>query len=83
MLARRLAGILPPMSFEETLDVTRIYSVAGLLGERVRLVRRRPFRSPHQHVSAAGLIGGGAVLARPGEVSLAHRAALFLDEMTR
>jgi magnesium chelatase family protein len=81
MLARRLAGILPPMSFEETLDVTRIYSVAGLFGEHARLVRRRPFRSPHQHVSAAGLIGGGAVLARPGEVSLAHRGVLFLDEV--
>lgn len=72
MLASRLAGILPPMSIEESLEVTRVYSVAGLLPERASLIQRRPFRSPHHNVSLAGLIGGGTGLARPGEVSLAH-----------
>lgn len=82
MLARRLPGILPPMSLDESLDVTRIYSVAGMLGEDAGLVRDRPFRIPHHHVSLAGLIGGGSGLARPGEVSMAHRGVLFLDELT-
>lgn len=72
MLARRLPSILPPMSFEESLEVTRLYSVAGLLPDRASLITQRPFRSPHQHVSVAGLMGGGSGLARPGEVSLAH-----------
>ena len=75
MLASRLPGILPPMSTEESLEVTRVYSVAGLLREGAGLMSQRPFRSPHHHVSMAGLIGGGSGLARPGEASLAqHRA---------
>ena len=81
MLARRLAGILPEMSLEESLEVTRVYSVAGLLGERASLIRTRPFRTPHHNVSMAGLLGGGSGLARPGEVSLAHHGVLFLDEI--
>ena len=81
MLARRMPGILPPMSLEESLEVTRVHSVAGLLGERAALVSQRPFRVPHHHVSLAGLIGGGSGLARPGEVSLAHHGVLFLDEL--
>lgn len=82
MLARRLPGILPAMSPEESLDVTRIYSVAGLLGERAALIRERPFRCPHHHISVAGLVGGGSGLARPGEASCAHHGVLFLDELT-
>jgi magnesium chelatase family protein len=81
MLARRMPGIAPEMTLEESLEVTRIYSVAGMLSGRAALVRRRPFRSPHQGVSLAGLIGGGAGVARPGEVSLAHNGVLFLDEL--
>ncbi|MGH2757812.1 MAG: YifB family Mg chelatase-like AAA ATPase, partial [Actinomycetota bacterium] len=81
MLAQRLPGILPEMSIEESMEVTRIYSVAGLLPERASLLRDRPFRSPHQHVSVAGLVGGGSGLARPGEISLSHHGVLFLDEM--
>jgi magnesium chelatase family protein len=81
MLARRLPGILPTMSMDESLDVTRVHSVAGLLGERGALVRSRPFRSPHHNISLAGLIGGGTGVARPGEISLAHHGVLFLDEL--
>jgi magnesium chelatase family protein len=81
MLARRLPGILPEMSDEESIAVTRIYSVAGLLPEPAGLMRARPLRSPHHHVSMAGLIGGGSGLPHPGEVSLAHNGALFLDEL--
>lgn len=80
MLARRLPGILPALSFAEALDVTRIYSVAGLLPAGGGLVRMRPFRAPHHTVSEAALVGGGR-LPRPGEVSLAHRGVLFLDEL--
>jgi magnesium chelatase family protein len=80
MLARRLAGILPPLSIRESLEVTRIYSVAGLLPDDAGLITRRPFRSPHQSVSTVGLIGGGSALPQPGEVSLSHRGVLFLDE---
>jgi predicted ATPase with chaperone activity len=72
MLPRRLPGVLPALTPDESLEVTRIHSVAGLLGERSGLIRTRPFRSPHHHVSLAGLIGGGSGLARPGEASLAH-----------
>ena len=82
MLARRLPSILPPMSFEESLEVTKLYSVAGLLPQRASLIEDRPFRAPHQHVSVAGLIGGGSGLARPGEVSLANHGVLFLDEIS-
>lgn len=80
MLARGLAGILPDLSVEESLEVTRIYSIAGLLAPGEALVRRRPYRSPHHSTSLAGLIGGGSK-PRPGEVSLAHLGVLFLDEM--
>ena len=80
MLARRLPGILPPLSHREALEVTRIYSVAGLLPEGAGLIVERPIRAPHQTISTAGLIGGGSLAPQPGEVSLAHRGVLFMDE---
>jgi magnesium chelatase family protein len=78
LLARALPGILPEMSLEESLEVTRIYSVADLLMDDIPLVRHRPFRAPHHTISHAGLIGGGSI-PKPGEVSLAHRGVLFLN----
>ncbi len=79
MLARRLPSILPSMSFEEALEVTKVYSVLGLLAGG-QLLSERPFRAPHHTISDAGLVGGGP-LARPGELSMAHRGVLFLDEL--
>ncbi len=81
LLARSLPAILPPMTVDEALDVTRIYSVSGLLPPSTPLIRQRPFRSPHYTISHAGLVGGGH-FPRPGEISLAHRGVLFLDEFT-
>ena len=81
MLARRLPGILPPLSFEEALEVTQIHSVAGLLKNKGTLVSERPYRSPHHSASGPSLVGGGS-FPRPGEISLAHHGVLFLDELT-
>jgi magnesium chelatase family protein len=80
LLARAMPGILPRMTIEEALDVTRVYSVADQLPQDVPLIRNRPFRAPHHTISHAGLVGGGN-MPHPGEISLAHRGVLFLDEL--
>ena len=80
MIAKRIPGILPKLSLEENLEISAIYSVAGLLNEGIPLLSKRPFRAPHHTISPQALAGGGRI-PRPGEVSLAHRGVLFLDEM--
>ncbi len=80
MIAKALIGILPELTLEEALEITKIHSIAGLLPENQNIITQRPFRSPHHTVSYAGLIGGGAI-PRPGEVALAHHGILFLDEL--
>src|SRR5690606_7664446 len=81
MLARRLPGLLPPLSTEEALEVAAVRSVAGVRAGDDPLDLTPPFRDPHHTTSVAGLIGGGSGLARPGELSLAHRGCLFMDEL--
>jgi magnesium chelatase family protein len=80
MLARRLPGILPPPTREQSLEITSVFSVAGRLGQGLPQIRTRPFRAPHHTISDAGLVGGGGV-PRPGEITLAHQGVLFLDEL--
>jgi magnesium chelatase family protein len=80
LLARSLPSLLPPMTDEEALEVTKVYSVSGLLPANTPLIKQRPFRSPHHSISNAGLVGGGQ-WPRPGEISLSHRGVLFLDEL--
>ena len=80
MLAERLSGLLPPLTDEQSLEVTAVHSIAGLLGDPARLVRYAPLQAPHHTASVAALVGGGSHLARPGAISLAHCGILFLDE---
>lgn len=80
MIAERIPGIMPDMSYEECMEVTKIYSVAGLLGDKTTLVTKRPFLSPHHTVTDAALVGGGSV-PRPGIITLSHKGILFMDEL--
>lgn len=80
MLAKRMPGILPPMSLQEALETTKIHSVVGMLPEETSLVAQRPFRSPHHTISDVALVGGGGI-PQPGEISMAHNGILFLDEL--
>ena len=80
MLAKRLPSILPDMTLEERMEVTKIHSIAGTLPHGTSLLTQRPFRAPHHTISPAGLSGGGSI-PRPGELSLAHNGVLFLDEL--
>ncbi len=81
MLAQRMPGLLPPLSEDEALEVTKIHSVAGLVGDGIPMVSERPFRSPHHSISHIGLVGGGTPSPRPGEITLSHHGVLFLDEL--
>ena len=80
MMARRLPGILPDLTFEESLEITKIHSISGTLSQDISLITERPFRSPHNTVSGVSLVGGGRI-PKPGEISLAHFGVLFLDEL--
>lgn len=81
MMAQRIPTILPELTLNEALEVTKIHSIAGLLGEKSQILSKRPFRAPHYSISASSLIGGGRI-PKPGEISLAHNGVLYLDELT-
>lgn len=81
MMARRIPSILPTLTFEEALEITKIHSIAGILPSNVPLITSRPFRAPHHTISSVSLVGGGRI-PKPGEVSLSHNGVLFLDELT-